>query len=116
VNGDEKRRRELAWAHRDDIIPGSERAIQPKELGQIVSVRLTTAEVSALRDYADKLGWTMSEVIRHATRAMVGRPIGWQCEHMNMTSLPGILSSPHGYCGCEMRPVYDVSELRKAPA
>lgn len=32
--------------------------------------------------------------------------IGWQCEHMNITSLPGALGRVSGWCGCVMERVY----------
>lgn len=34
------------------------------------------------------------------------RITGWSCEHMSITSLPGVLGSVKCYQGCEMRPVY----------
>lgn len=42
-------------------------------------------------------------------RAARRRIAGWGCVHMNMTSIPGILTSFTGSCGCDMQPVYETA-------
>ena len=35
------------------------------------------------------------------------KPIGWQCQHVNLTSVPGVLQPPVStFCGCDMVPIY----------
>lgn len=31
---------------------------------------------------------------------------GWSCEHLSMTSIPGVLGQVSTWCGCKMMPIY----------
>jgi hypothetical protein len=71
--------------------------------------------LAALRELADERGLTTSDLLRGEIQRLTRKPIGWACEHVNMTSLPGVLKQLTGGCGCEMRPVYHVRDLPPVP-
>lgn len=113
---DEKELREQLYRERDDVIVESALPVTPRSLDHIMSVRLPGPLAAALRDVAIEQGTTVSELLRKAAERLVGKPIGWQCEHMNMTSVPGVLVGPVvAWCGCTMEPVYGNRDLRSAP-
>ena len=88
---------------------------EPRDLDQVVSLRLPSGVAAALRDKANAQGCTVSDLLRSAAFGLAGRkPIGWQCQHMNITS-GAVLGKPTGWCGCDLRPVYSTRELRPAP-
>lgn len=107
----EKEWRERAYRHRGEVVPGSGVPVTPRQLATIVSVRLPAEMAVALRTAAENSGETLSDLLRRAAMALVSKPIGYQCEHLNVTSNPGVLGPVSAACGCELRPVYHVSEL-----
>lgn len=66
-------RRELAYAERDDVIAGSGEPVEPKVLGQILSVRFSADAAEALRDHAELVGLSASDVIRGAVADLLRR-------------------------------------------
>lgn len=62
----EHARRDRAQAHRDDIVAGSGRSVEPASLEQMVSVRLDAATVVRLRELAEQRGTTLSALIRES--------------------------------------------------
>jgi len=57
-------RRELADAHRGEVVPGSGTPIEGRRLGQIVSVRLEPDTLAALREIANRRAVTVSDLLR----------------------------------------------------
>jgi hypothetical protein len=115
---DERRRRELAHLHRDDIddvyaaVP-----VKPKALGQIMSVRLPGEVAGRLRDHAISKGESVSDLVRRAVFELLDEPaLGFRCRHVSIVSHPGFLQSASAYCGCVMRKVFDPAELADATA
>jgi hypothetical protein len=95
----------------DRFVPGSGVPITPKLLGTVISLRLPSPLAADLRDAANARGVTVSDMLRDLIEKALGTPVGWRCEHFNMTSLPGVLGRPMGFCGCEMQPVYHPQEV-----
>lgn len=62
----EQERREEAHQHAGDVVAGSGRAVAPRRLGQMVSVRLEPGLVEALRELANRRGISVSEALREA--------------------------------------------------
>ena len=62
----EQERRQEAHQHAGDVVAGSGRAVAPRRLGQMISVRLDPGLVQALRDLANRRGITVSEALREA--------------------------------------------------
>lgn len=60
----ERERRELAHEHAGEIVPGSGRAVTPRKLGQMVSLRLEPELAEALRKLAARRDISMSELLR----------------------------------------------------
>lgn len=70
----EVERREYADAHRDDIDETFEPvAVEPKVLDQVMSVRLPSDVASALRDHAQSIGQSASDVVRGAVADLLRR-------------------------------------------
>lgn len=99
------------------LIPGSGRRGGSRALDKVVSARFNPRQLARVRELAAQDGLDVSSWIRNAAAAEVHRReqppevpgqrhVGWQCQHMNMTSLPGVLGKVTSYCGCEMQPVY----------
>jgi hypothetical protein len=63
----EQERRELAQEHAGEVVEGSGRAVAPRRLGQMVSVRLEPGLVEALRELARRRGISLSEALREAS-------------------------------------------------
>jgi hypothetical protein len=63
-NMNEIERRELANAHRGEVLPGSGTPVAGRRLGQIVSVRLESDTIAALRGIANRRGMTVSDLLR----------------------------------------------------
>jgi hypothetical protein len=95
-----------------EVVPDSGVAIEPKLLDTVMSLRLPSDLAIKLRSFANDQGRTVTGLMREAVERMVGTPIGWKCEHFNITSLPGVLGRPIGWCGCEMAAVYHWSEIK----
>jgi hypothetical protein len=62
----EQERRELAQRHAGEVVADSGRAVTPRRLGQMVSVRLEPGLAEALRGLANRRGITVSEALRDA--------------------------------------------------
>lgn len=77
----------------------------------VITIRLPGDLAAALRELAEERGLTMSDLLRAEIQRLTRKPIGWACEHVNMTSLPGVLKQLTGGCGCEMRPVFHARDL-----
>ena len=70
---DERARREAAQAHRGEVVPDSGRALKPRALPQMVSVRLESELASELRQLARETGTTVSDLLREAAVSVVVR-------------------------------------------
>lgn len=93
-------------------------ATDPPGRSHVVSVRFDEALLADVRKMAAEDRQPVSDWIRNAVwwerarRQVEATPpappsrIGWQCEHLTMTSMPGVLGPVGAWCGCEMQPVY----------
>jgi hypothetical protein len=88
--------------------------VEPRQLDQILSVRMPHELAVGLRGVAERSGVSVSDLIRAAARQIVaGEPVeasrsrvrGFRCAHLTVTSLPGVLTRTRGGCGCEMVPI-----------
>jgi hypothetical protein len=99
--------REFYQAYKDDprLWGDAVRAepVQPRRLGTIISVRLSSDLAAALRERADALGVSLSDLIRHAADEFI-RPTGLRCEHMGISG--SFLQSATCPQGCSMQPTY----------
>ena len=68
---DETARRELALSHAGEVVEGSGRAVEPRHLGQMISVRAEPQLAEALREVASRRGTTVSELLRDAAVGLV---------------------------------------------
>jgi predicted DNA-binding ribbon-helix-helix protein len=60
----EIQRRELANAHRGEVVPGSGRPVEGRRLGQMISLRLEPDTIATLRGIANRRGVTVSDLLR----------------------------------------------------
>jgi hypothetical protein len=60
----ERERRELAQQHAGEVVEGSGKAIAPRRLDQMISLRLEPELAATLRELADRRGVTVSELLR----------------------------------------------------
>lgn len=97
----------------DDFVPGRARAIEPRRLDTIVSLRLPADLAEKLFALAAESGETLSGLLRRTAQGLVEQPIGWRCEHMNLTGPRGVIGSVSTDCGCTPTPVYDAAEIRR---
>lgn len=67
----EQERRELAQRHAGEVVEGSGRAVTPRRLGQMVSLRLEPGLAEALRNLADRRGISLSELLRESAILML---------------------------------------------
>jgi len=99
------------------LIPGSGRRGGSKALDSVVSVRFDVPLLVEARRLAAADGQSLSDWIRNAVwreahqRQQPADPVapricGWSCQHMSMTSLPGVLGPVTAGCGCDMQPIY----------
>lgn len=102
------------------LIKGSGRRGPGRALGHIVSVRTDDPTLAAVRELATEDDTTVSDWMRRAVGAAVHQrhqPLqvpgyhatGWQCPHLSITSTPGTLGKVTSWCGCQMRPIYEVA-------
>jgi len=70
-NLSEQERRELANDHRGEVVTESGRPVQPRQLDQVVSLRLDPNTISALRDIATRRGMTVSDVLREGASMVI---------------------------------------------
>lgn len=67
----EKARREQAQRHRGQVIPGSGKALEPRRVPQMVSVRLDPAVLGALRNLASGRGTSVSDLLREGAEMVL---------------------------------------------
>lgn len=67
----EHERRELADAHRGEVVVGSAEPVVPRRLGQMVSLRLEPDTIEALRDIANRRGLTLSDLLREGAGIVI---------------------------------------------
>ena len=67
----ERERRELANEHRDELAEEAASPVEPRRLGQMVSLRLDPDVVSALRRVASVRGVTLSDLLREGAAMVV---------------------------------------------
>jgi predicted DNA-binding ribbon-helix-helix protein len=70
-NLSERERRELADAHRGEVVIESAERVEPRRLGQMVSLRLEADTIEALRDIANRRGMTLSDLLREGARILI---------------------------------------------
>ena len=101
--------REFYQAYKDDPRlwddPVKAEPVEPRRLGTVLSVRLSSDLAAELWRRADALGVSLSDVLRHAADEFV-RPTGWRCQHI---SVSGRLESATCGQGCTMTPQYATS-------
>jgi hypothetical protein len=90
--GSERERRELAQRHAGEVVEGSGRAVAPRRLDQMISLRLEPELAVALRELANRRGVTVSELLREgairlldADRASSAPSFTW-----DIISVPGL--------------------------
>lgn len=119
--------RDVAYARRDDVVPGSGVAIAPwrpapltvEEEAAVVRLAAeraneptySLADVAATFDneYEDLTEDEFDALAASGEQVMVvGRaaPDGWTCEHVTMTAGGASLISAQAWCGCVMQPYY----------
>jgi hypothetical protein len=70
-NLSERERRELADAHRGEVVIESAERVEPRRLGQMVSLRLEADTIEALRDLANRRGMTLSDLLREGAGILI---------------------------------------------
>jgi hypothetical protein len=70
-NLSERERRELADAHRGEVVIESAERVEPRRLGQMVSLRLEADTIEALRDIANRRGITLSDLLREGAGILI---------------------------------------------
>ena len=90
----EHERRELAQQHAGEVVEGSGKAVAPRRLDQMVSLRLEPELAVALRELANRRGVSVSELLREgalrlleADRASTAPSFSW-----DVISVPGLPS------------------------
>jgi hypothetical protein len=91
----ERERREFAQQHAGEIVEGSGKAVAPKRLDQMISLRLEPELAAALRELANRRGVSVSELLREgairlleADRTSTGPSFTW-----DIISVPGLPNS-----------------------
>lgn len=88
-----------------------------EDLDSIVSVRLPLDLRMLLDVEAKRLETTVSDVIRRAVLQTLGKPIGWQCEHMDLTAPAGVIvGTPSFGCSCTPEPFFWPTQRRRRVA
>lgn len=72
----ERERRELAQEHAGQIVPGSGRAVTPRKLGHMVSLRLEPELAEALRKLAARRDVSVSELLREGALRLLAEEEG----------------------------------------
>ncbi len=71
----------------------------------IKTFRTDTEAVEAVKARAAYEGVSESDLLRMAAERL--RPVGFSCQHMNITAGGGVITAPPTvWCGCTMQPVY----------
>jgi hypothetical protein len=76
-NLSERERRELADAHRGEVVVDSAERVEPRRLGQMVSLRLEADTIEALRDIANRRGITLSDLLREGAGILIAADQSW---------------------------------------
>jgi len=78
----ERARREEALQHRGEVVRGSGRALEPRSVPQVVSLRLSPELITALRALAELRGTSVSELLREGAESVIARsaasPVFWR--------------------------------------
>jgi hypothetical protein len=82
----------------------------------VVSLRIPRDLRAAVDQAANARGITVSDLLREALQRLLSTPIGWRCDHLNLTSAPGAVLDVDCPAGCVMRPVFHRSEVELADA
>lgn len=69
----EQELRDLAYRHRNEMIPDAAEPMEAARLSQMVSVRLDSEILSALRDLANERGSTVSDLLREGAGLILER-------------------------------------------
>ena len=96
----EKTRREIAYHHRDEVVEGSGRLVQPKRFGPPTDDELDMTEEAFDEAFAN------GEPVEVVGLRTFPRLVGFGCEHMSMTAGNVTLTEVKGWCGCDMQPIY----------
>ena len=72
-NNTERELRDLAFQHLNELILDDAEPMEPARLSQMVSLRLDSDVVAALRDLANKRGTTVSELLREGAGLILER-------------------------------------------
>ena len=99
------------------LIRGSGRRGGSHRLERVVSVRVDDPLLASVRELAAADGISVSDWMRravgcavherHQPPVMAGRrAVGWECRHVSITSVPGVLGKTTCASGCEMQPIY----------
>jgi len=67
----EREKRELANAHRGEVLVESAQAIEGRRLDQVVSLRLEPETVAELREIANRRGVTVSDLLREGAAMVI---------------------------------------------
>ena len=81
----EQERRNVAYANRGEVIPGSATPVEGRRLGQIVSLRLEPEILILLREIAHRKDLTVSDLLREGAGVVISREQeGVQITHMTL--------------------------------
>ncbi len=69
----EQERRDVAYANRGEVIPGSATSIEGRRLGQVVSMRFEPESLILLREIAQRKGVTVSDLLREGAGMVIAR-------------------------------------------
>jgi hypothetical protein len=67
----ERELRELAYAHRGEVVPGSGTPVEPRRLDQVVSLRLPPEIIADLKDLGNRRGVTVSDLLREGATSVL---------------------------------------------
>jgi hypothetical protein len=67
----ERTRREAAYAARGDVVEGSAMPVEPRRLGQVVSLRLDAGTMSILREIAERRRASISDLLREGLAMLI---------------------------------------------
>lgn len=67
----EEERRNAAFAHRGEVVEGSGASIEPRKLGQMVSLRFEPEVLMILREIAERRGMTVSDLLREGAGMVI---------------------------------------------
>jgi hypothetical protein len=71
-------RRELAQQHKGEVVPGSGRAVNPRQLDSIITVRFDAATHKRIREVAKQMDLPYTRLVRLAVTRFLALPDEWQ--------------------------------------